>query len=121
MKNKKNNKSQIKGNYSSSLPTPASAYSSWGAVHGSGSSYTRMALRRSPPESASSSGGSSSHSTRQDPSRNPAFPRFRDDRKEEQHGDENRERGFIRGCLRGGFRGGNRGGPKRGPGCSSYY
>ncbi len=87
------------------------AYSSWGAVHGSGSSYTRMALymidnlfrtsfrepaappkansgKRPRSESASSSGGSSSHSNRQNPSRNPAVPRYREDRKEERTGGE---------------------------------
>ncbi len=123
-----------------------STYSSWGAVHGTGTSYTRMALflidnlfrasfrePSAPPkvnpgnrprsESASSSGSSSSHSTRQDPTRNPGFPRYRGDKREERPGCDRRERGFSRG----GFRGGNRGGLRRGSdgprgrGYSNYY
>ncbi len=104
------------------------AYSSCGAVHGSGTSYTRMALymldnhfratfsKPAPPpnkgkrprsESTSSSGGHSTHSDSRS-------PKYRGDKREDRSGGDRRERGFTRGGTRGGFRGGSRGGSKRG-------
>jgi hypothetical protein len=113
------------------------AYSGWGAVHGSGTSYTRMALymldnffrvpfakpatppnkgKRPRSESTSSSGGNSSHSD--------TGSKNRSARREDRSGGDRRDRGdrrepgFIRsgssGSSRGGPRGGNHGGSKRG-------
>jgi hypothetical protein len=102
------------------------AYSSWGAVHGSETSYTRMALymldnlfrvpfaKPAPPpnkgkrrrrESTSSSGGNSSYSDSGSKNRSAR----RQDRSGGDRGDR-REPGFIRGGSRGGSRGGPRGG-----------
>jgi hypothetical protein len=113
------------------------AYSSWGGVHGSGTSYTRMALymldnlfrvpfaKPAPPpnkgkrprsESTSSSGGNSSYSDTGSKNRSAR----RDDRSGGDRRDrgDRREPGFIRGgsrgSSRGGPHGGNHGGPKRG-------
>ncbi len=113
------------------------AYSGWGAVHGSGTSYTRMALylldnlfrvpfaKPGPPpnkgkrprsESTSSSGGNSSYSDTGSKDRSAR----REDRSggdRRDHGDR-REPSFIRsgsrGSSRGSPHGGNHGGPKRG-------
>ncbi len=99
------------------------SYSSWGAVHGSGTSYTRMALymldilfrasfiKPAPPpnkgkrprsESTSSLGGNSSYSDSRSKNRSA--------RREDRPEGDRREPGFTRG----GFRGGNRGSSKRG-------
>jgi hypothetical protein len=79
------------------------AYSSWGAVHGSGTTYTRMALymldnlfratfsepapppnkgKRPRSESTSSSGGHSTHSGSSESSRNSRTPKSRGDKRE---------------------------------------
>jgi hypothetical protein len=111
------------------------AYSSWGAVHGSGTSYTRMALymldnlfratfsKPAPPpnkgkrprsESTSSSGGHSSHSD--------SRSKNRSDKREDRTGGERRERGFTRGASRGGSRSGSKRGfyDSRSRGYSGY-
>jgi hypothetical protein len=112
--------------------TPCLLYanaSSWGAVHSSGTFYTRMALymldnlfrvpfaKPAPPpnkekrphrESTSSSGGNSSYSD--------SGSKNRSARREDRSGgnrrdcSDRREPGFIRGGSRGGSRSGNHGG-----------
>jgi hypothetical protein len=122
----------IAGKMDASNSDIIAAYSGWGAVHGSGTSYTRMALYlldnlfRVPfakPASPSNKGKrprSESTSSSVNSSYSGTGSNNRSARRDDRSGGDRRDRGdrrepgFVPGFIRGGSRGSSRGGPRGG-------
>jgi hypothetical protein len=130
----------IAGKMDASNTDIIAAYSGWGAVHGSGTSYTRMALylldnlfrvplaKPAPPPNKGKRPRSESTSSSVNSSYSGTGSNNRSARRDDRSGSDRRDRGdrrepgFVpgffrgrsRGSSRGGPRGGNHGGSKRG-------
>jgi hypothetical protein len=123
----------IAGKKDASTSDIIAAYSGWGTVHGSGTSYTRMALymmdnlfrvpiaKPAPPSNKGKRPRSESNSSSVSSSYSGTGSSSRRDRQDDRSGGDRRERGgdrrvpsFVPGFFRGGSRGSSRGGPRGG-------